>query len=281
MNDRVSYSMSTKYLQVLVKKFSALLSYIVTAIIFCGKIAAQQSAEEVAKKLANPVAGMISVPFQNNTDYGIGDAKGTRNTMNLQPVVPIKLSKKLNVITRYIIPIVTQYHISSTDDKQNGLGDAVISAFFSPSNSKFIWGVGPVFLVPIATDDLLGTKKFGIGPTAVALKQTGPWTFGMLFNQIWSIAGDDTRSDVNQLFLQPFITHNWKSGAGVGLSAEITQNWETGTTVAYIIPTASGVTKLGKQTISLAIGPRFSLAPNDLQADWGWRAAVTFVFPKN
>jgi hypothetical protein len=101
-----------------------------------------------------------------------------------------------------------------------------------------------------------------------------------LFNQIWSVAGDETRSDVNQLFLQPFITHNWKSGAGIGLSAEITQNWEASTTVAYIVPTISGVTKLGKQTISLAIGPRIALAPDELKADWGWRAVVTFVFPK-
>src|SRR5438046_271631 len=107
LNDRVSYSMSTKYLSVLVKKLPGLFYFALT-LIFSEKAVAQQSAEEVAKKLANPVAGMISVPFQNNTDYGIGDAKGTRNTMNLQPVVPIKLSKKLNLITRYIIPIVTQ-----------------------------------------------------------------------------------------------------------------------------------------------------------------------------
>jgi hypothetical protein len=132
----------------LIKKFPALLSYIVTAVIFCGKIAAQQSAEEVAKKLANPVAGMISVPFQNNTDYGIGDAKGIRNTMNLQPVVPIKLSKKLNLITRYIIPIVTQYHISSPDDKQNGLGDAVISAFFLRQTANLFGALARCSLFP-------------------------------------------------------------------------------------------------------------------------------------
>jgi hypothetical protein len=240
----------------------------------------QESAEELAKKLANPVSSLISVPFQNNTDYGIGKNNGSRNTMNIQPVVPISLSKNLNLITRYIIPVVTQYGITAPQTKQNGLGDAVVSAFFAPVGGKFIWGVGPVFLVPIATDAVLASKKFGVGPTGVILKQSGPWTYGMLANQIWSVAGDKTRPDVNQLFVQPFTTYNWKSGAGLGLAAEITQNWNANTTVAYLVPTVSGVTKLGKQTVSLAIGPRFSLAPSSLKSDWGWRAAVTFVFPK-
>jgi hypothetical protein len=202
--------------------------------------------------------------------------------MNFQPVVPISLGEKLNLITRVIIPIVTQYNITGQGEKENGISDAVLSGFISPKDSKGLtWGVGPVFLLPTGTDDFLTTKKFGVGPTAVALKQFNGWTVGALINQIWSVAGDEDRPDVNQLFLQPFFAHNWKSGAGLGGNFELTQNWEAETTVLWFNPNVSGVTALGGQKVQLAIGPRFNLAaPDGAQADWGWRAVAIFLFPK-
>jgi hypothetical protein len=229
------------------------------------------------------VASLISVPFQNNMDVGIGEFNGSRNTLNFQPVIPVSLSSKFNLIARIIVPFVTQSDIFGEDSYQSGLSDAVASAFLSPAEAKngLTWGVGPVFLLPIATNDLLGTKKFGVGPTALVLKQTKGWTLGALVNQIWSVAGNKDRADVNQMFVQPFVSYNWKSGAGLGLNSEITQNWEANTTSVFINPTISGVTKLGKQTISLAIGPRIQVAaPEGGQADFGVRAVVIFVFPK-
>jgi hypothetical protein len=241
------------------------------------------SAEELAKKLSNPVASLISVPFQNNMDLGIGQYNGSKNTLNFQPVIPVGLTSKFNLISRFIIPIVSQYNVTGEGTQQSGLSDAVVSAWVSPAEAKngLTWGVGPVFLVPIATNDFLGTKKFGVGPTALVLKQTNGWTFGALVNQIWSVAGNADRADVNQMFVQPFLSYNWKSGAGLGGNAEITQNWEGNTTSVFINPTVSGVTKLGKQTVSLAIGPRIQVAaPENSKADFGVRAAITFVFPK-
>jgi len=257
-------------------------SIIILTSFVCIDASAQQSAEELAKKLANPVSSLISVPFQNNSDYGIGTYNGSRNTMNIQPVVPIALSKNLNLIARWVQPWITQYNITGEGEKQNGLADAVVSAFFSPTGGKngFTWGAGPVFLVPDATDELLGSKKFGVGPTVVALKQIHGITFGALANQIWSVAGSDSRPDVNQLFLQPFFAYNWKSGAGMGLNFEMTQNWEASTTTLWFNPVVNGVTSLGKQKTQFAIGPRFNLAaPSGAKADWGWRAAVVFLFP--
>ena len=241
------------------------------------------SAEELAKKLSNPVASLISVPFQNNMDVGIGSFNGSKNTLNFQPVIPVNMSAKYNLISRFIIPIVTQHDITGEGTRQSGLSDAVVSAWVSPAEAKngLTWGVGPVFLVPIATHDLLGTKKFGIGPTALVLKQTHGWTFGALVNQIWSVAGASDRAAVNQMFVQPFFSYNWKSGAGLGGNAEITQNWEGNTTSVFINPTLSGVTKIGKQTIQLLIGPRLQLAaPNGNKAAIGVRTILVFVFPK-
>jgi hypothetical protein len=262
--------------------------FIITGSIIPGKLKAQEakpgeSAEDLAKKLSNPVAALISIPFQNNMDLGIGQNNGSKNTLNFQPVSPITLSSKLNLITRFIIPIVSQHNITGEGTTQNGLADAVVSAWFSPAEPKngVLWGVGPVFLVPIATNDLLGTKRFGVGPTALILKQSNGWTVGGLVNQIWSVAGNTDRSDVSQMFIQPFMSFNWKSGAGLGLNAEITQNWTSSSTSAFINPTVTAVTKLGTQIVSLAIGPRIPVvAPSGGMADFGVRAAVTFVFPK-
>jgi len=241
------------------------------------------SVQEMADKLANPVASMISVPFQNNSDWGIGPNNGSKNTLNFQPVIPIKLGANLNLITRYIVPIIDQRDITGADTHESGLGDATVSAWFSPSHPKngFIWGAGPALLIPIATNDHLGTKKFGVGPTALILKQGHGNTIGFLVNQIWSVAGDQNRSDVNQLFLQPFFGHSFPSGASLGGNMEMTQNWVTKTTLLFFNPNISGITKIGKQPIQLAIGPRIPLAgPKSQRPDFGIRSVIIFVFPK-
>jgi hypothetical protein len=244
---------------------------------------AQQDAAELAKKLSNPISSLISVPFQNNTDYGMGDLKGSRNTLNIQPVVPFSFNSKLNLITRLIMPIISQYNITGEGEKQSGLSDFVLSGFLSPKETKngVTWGAGPVFLLPTGTNDYLSTKKFGIGPTAVALKQTNGWTYGALANQIWSVAGNKDRPAVNQMFLQPFCAYNWKSGAGLGANMEYTQNWQANTATIFLHPIVTGVTSIGNQKLQLGFGPRINIAaPNGNTSSWGWRALLVLLFPK-
>jgi len=257
--------------------------FLLAAHVFSVSVFAQEksteSAADLAKKLANPIANLISVPFQSNFDVGIGNYNGSKMVLNVQPVIPISLSPKLNLITRWILPIVSQYDIRGEGTSQAGLGDAVITGFISPSQSEITWGVGPAFIVPTATNEFLGGKKFGIGPSVVVLKQLGGWTIGGLANHLFSVAGDDNRSDINATFLNPFFTYNWKTGAGITLNTEYTHDWENELDVFTVMPTFTAVTKFGTQTVSFAIGPRIHFAP-EIRPNYGVRAAVILVFPK-
>ncbi|WP_224483314.1 hypothetical protein [Robertkochia aurantiaca] len=201
--------------------------------------------------------------------------------MNVQPVLPISISENWNLIGRVILPVISQNDVFSLDN-QFGLGDAVISGFFSPKEPTaggLIWGAGPVLLVPTATDELLGAEKFGIGPTAVALQQAGSMTFGALVNHIWSFAGDDNRGDINTTFVQPFIAKNFAGGWAVAFNTELSQDWDNGNTNGNINLVGSKVVTLGDQMAQVFLGPRFPYG-NANTADFGVRFGLTLLFPK-
>ncbi len=240
------------------------------------------SADELAKQLQNPISSLISVPFQGNLDFGVGPSDGTRFKLNVQPVVPMSISEDWNLILRVILPFITQTNVAGPSGTQTGLGDAVISNFFSPkapTSGGVIWGAGPVLLVPTATDSALGTEKFGIGPTAVALKQSGSITIGALVNHIWSVAGASDRTDVNATFFQPFIGKNFDGGFALALNAEMTQNWDVDSTVGSLDLSASKVSSIGNQMVQFFIGPRFPFG-NGNTTDWGIRGGFILLFPK-
>jgi len=242
--------------------------------------AAAQTADELAKQTQNPVASLISAPLQGNWDFGLGDREATATLLNIQPVIPFGISKSTNVILRVIMPLTSQP--GSTEARINGLGDIVATAFFSPAKSgRLIWGAGPVFLLPAATSNALGSEKFGIGPSVVALTQPGPWTIGALFNQIWSVSGANDRADVNSTFLQPFANYNLGGGLSAGVSVEATGNWEADEAwTAPLLFSVSKVTLLGKRPVKLALAAGPTIASPDGGASWRFRLVATFLFPR-
>lgn len=246
--------------------------------------AAAQSDEELAKQLSNPVSSLISVPFQNNTDFGIGPSDdGVQNWLNIQPVVPFSLSSDWNLISRTILPVIYQNEdVIPGAGSQLGLGDTVQSLFLSPVEPSrgWIWGVGPVFLLDTATDDRLGSDQWGAGPTFVVLRQDGGFTWGMLANHIWGFAKDESGSDVDATFLQPFLSHTWKNGVTVGVQTESTYDWEGEQWTVPINAYVSKVMRLGPQRVQFTLGARhYAEAPRG-GPDWGVRFATTLLFPK-
>ncbi len=255
---------------------------IVLALAIPGVVHAQESdADALAKALSNPVAALISVPFQYNYDETFGD-DGYRNTLNIQPVIPVSISSDWNMISRTILPLTYQKDVVPGTD-QAGLGDTVQSVFFSPkepSASGLIWGFGPAALLPTGTDDL-GGETWALGPTGVVLVQKGPWTYGMLFNHLWDVAGTGRhRADISATFVQPFLTRGIGNGRTITMNLESTYDWKAQQWTVPINLMFTKVTKVGSQMISFQGGVRGYLDKPDGGPDWGVRAAVTLLFPK-
>ena len=237
---------------------------------------------EVAKKLANPIASLISVPLESNFEFGMGpNDDGFRYTLNLQPSIPFALNKKWNLISRTVTPIILQSDVVGATSR-NGLGDTTQSFFLSPGESRrVVWGLGPALLIPTATDDSLGSKKFGIGPTLVVLKQRKGWTVGALTNHIWSVAGDDARPDVSSTLLQPFIKYTTKTAWTIGLSSETTYDWRSDKANVPINLVVTKVVRLGGQRVSIGGGSRcWASSPSGGPSGCGIRFLVVPVFTK-
>jgi hypothetical protein len=243
---------------------------------------AQDDHTDLAKKLANPLASLISVPFQSNLDFGVGAGEGTKFTTNIQPVIPFELSEHWNIISRTILPVIDQEGLAAAGDSldASGLGDISQSIFFSPKEGSPIWGVGPVFLLPSATDTVLGTEKWGVGPTAVVLKQEGPWTYGALANHIWDVAGDDARNSINVTYLQPFVSYITPTKTTYSLNLESTYDWQAEQWTVPINAVVSQLMKIGDQPVQAFIGARYYAETPNNGPEWGIRFGLTFLFPK-
>ncbi|WP_211295022.1 transporter [Novosphingobium guangzhouense] len=245
--------------------------------------AAETSSQGLADQLANPVANLISVPFQFNYDCCYGPADGDKLTVNIQPVIPISVGSDWNLITRTILPVVTQGETVRGVGGASGLGDTVQSFFLSPKNASngFVWGVGPVILWPTGAD-AFSAKKFGAGPTAVMLKQGGGMTFGLLANHIWSFAdaGNAHRPDVSATFIQPFVTKTLPDSTAFGLNVETSYDWKSESWVVPVNATVSHVFAFGKQPVSLGVGARYYAERPEGGPSWGARFVMTLLFPK-
>ncbi len=258
-----------------------------TALMIPAPVDAQQAdAQDLAKQLSNPVADLVSLPLQFNWENGVGPDEDLRFIMNFQPVVPFSLSKSWNLIGRWIMPYVSQPVLGPGAGPASGFGDIVASGFFSPARStRLTWGIGPVLVLPMTTNPLLGSGKWSAGPTAVVLKQSGPWTYGALVNHIWSFAntGDVDRADVNQTFIQPFLTYGTKNAVTYSIQSEASANWEAPSDEEWTIPinfTISKVTQLGQFPFSIAAGAGVFVEKPTGGPEWKLRTAFTVILPR-
>jgi len=235
--------------------------------------AAAADTAQLAKDLANPVADLVSVPFQFNWERGVGDDDATRTVLNVQPVVPFKLNDEWNLIGRWIMPFVSQPSLSPGMDSTFGVGDITFSAFFSPRRSSgFTWGIGPAVGLPMSDDPTIGSGQWQAGPTVVMLKQNGPWTYGFLANQLWSFAAasDEDRPDVDRTFLQPFLSYATPGGVSYTVNSESVYDREAADGDEWTVPINFSISKV----------TRFGPFPFSVQGGFGYYADSPQIGPE-
>lgn len=238
---------------------------------------------ELQKKLENPVANMISVPFQNNWDFGIGPANAMLYTLNVQPVVPFELSKDWNLITRTIVPYIYAESPVEGGDNKSGLGDITQSFLLSPVKpvSGWILAGGPILRYPTATDDALGGEKWGAGPQVLALQENAGWTYGALASHLWSFAGNDSRSELNETSLKPFLSFAFKkTHTTVGVNSDSSYDWEAHEWTVPISLRVGQLIRIGKQPVKLGLSAKYYAERPDGGPDWGMQFEVTLPFAK-
>ena len=267
----------------------------VVSVAFAGLLASSSPAQQpsstgpesrdLAKQLSNPLASLVSVPFQFNWEQNVGPSKLTRFVLNVQPVMPFTVNERVNLIVRLIAPFISQPPLATGGTATFGMGDITTSVFFAPSTpGKLIWGAGPVIVLPSTSDPALGSGKWSLGPTIVALKQTGEVSFGALWNQTWSFAGDENRPDVNQMFLQPFLSYQATHSLTLTVQSEMTANWnapnDDDTWTIPINVVAAKLATFGPFPASYQAG--FGVFPvhPDIGPTWKLRAAIVLLFPR-
>ena len=266
------------------KRLIPLLATVLLTVLWSANICTAETNEDLAKKTQNPVADLISVPFQNNTNFGLGPHNRAQNILNIQPVVPLNLTDDWNLITRTIVPILRQPDLAKTTGSTSGLGDINLSLFVSPANSgQVIWGLGPVLQFPTATDEVLGTRKWSAGPAGVALTMQGPWVVGALAQQTWSYAGNDDRDKVSAFLLQYFVNYNFKGGFYLTSAPIITANWEAASGNKWVVPIGGGmgkIFKIGKMPLNAQTQAFYNVSQTTFGPDWTLRFQLQFLFPK-
>ena len=243
------------------------------------------SQEELAKLSQNPIANLISVPFQYNANLNYGPQKGTQSILNIQPVIPFELNKDWNLITRTIIPVIWQPALTPDESSTSGIGATQFSAFFSPAKAEgVIWGAGPIAQLPTTSDSALGSYRWGLGPTFVILKleKGSPWVYGFLVNNVWSV-GTGAGGSYNNFLLQAFVNYNFEGGTYLSSSPIITANWKADSSDQWTVPlgiSIGHIYHLGRLPVNAQIGGYYNVIRPDSGPNWQIRAQVQFMFPK-
>lgn len=262
------------------EKISVILTFLVLTI---SVTALAGETEDLAKESQNPIANIISLPFENNFDFGVGEEDAFVYTLKMKPVYPLNLGK-VNLINRFILPVIYQEERVEGEGSQFGLGDLTYQAFFSPAKlGKIIWGAGPAFVLPTNTDDLLGVDKWSAGPAAVALAKPGHWLFGALTQNVWSYAGDSDASDVNFTSFQYFINYNFEGGWYLSSTPTITADWEADSDDRWTVPFGGGVgrlVKFGQKLVDLKLQGFYNVEKPKAAADWSLQFQVKMLFPQ-
>ena len=270
-------------------RFPAVLCLALVMLSSVGATAQDQAADQaaLAKKSQNPVANMISIPFEFWHNEG---QRGTGFTAIVKPVIPTSLGK-FNLINRFILPYASvngtlRSSLPNSDPlavDTKGLGDFTYQGFLSPAEpGALIWGGGAALVVPTASTDQLGTDRWSAGPSVLLLGMPGKWVLGLLAQNVWDFAGSGDEN-VNIMTLQPILSYALKNGWYLTSVPVITANWEAASSEVWTVPLGAGigkVQKFGKRPIDFKLVYYNYVVRPTFGAEWSVMLGVKLILPK-
>jgi hypothetical protein len=257
---------------------------VLVSLCHCASANAEDS-PEIAKQAQNPIASMISVPFQNSTTFGVGENSRVQDSLLIEPVVPFKLTSDWNLITRTIVPLIDQPTLAPDLGNVSGLGDVQLSLYMSPVEPfrGLIWGLGPSFSFATASDRSLGTGKDSAGLSTAVLTIKGPWLVGVLITDVASIGGQDDRKSVHQFLMQPFVDYNFSHGWYLASSPIVTADWKAASGNKWTVPVGGGggkILHIGRQAVNAYVQAFDDVVRPHEGGTWTLRLQVQLLFPK-
>jgi hypothetical protein len=250
-----------------------------------GRAAYADSSSEIAKQAQNPIASMISVPFQNNATFGVGEHSDVADLLEIEPVIPVTLNPDWNLISRTIVPIIEQPALGPGVGSVSGLGDIQPSFYFSPARPTHgvIWGLGPSFSLPTASDRSLGTGKDSAGLSGAALTIHGPWLVGVLITDVASVGGREDRKNVHQFLVEPFVDYNFSHGWYLASSPIVTADWKASSGNKWTVPMGGGggkILRIGKQAVNAYVQAFDNVVRPHDAGNWTLRLQIQLLFPR-
>jgi hypothetical protein len=231
----------------------------------------------LVKQANAPISSIFQIRLQDTYVPRFTDVDGQGNTLSVAMTMPLP---KYRLLPLPQLSIMALPAAVTLPNGMTGLGDLrFLDIAVLDAGHGVIWGVGPTFVFPTASERTTGQGKFQVGPAAAIAYAPARWLVGVLAEDLLSFAGADDRPDVHALVLQPFVTYQLGRGWFLRSQPRFVFDWENGTRLLPLDVGAGRVFRIGGQNVSCFVAPSWFRTVNGAGPRYGITFGVSLLYP--